>query len=143
MMPRTCPNCQYCCDVELGHTWVKGRAGELGKVDTVKWSCGWNFLFEEREQTVDRFEHCGCSCFQPAEQPDAEVKSEGPESGACTMDRSFIEPRELYVQEFMCSECGEFTLVEIVGDPNEAPAYCQNCGARRVDGAIGGRVHER
>lgn len=51
----------------------------------------------------------------------------------CEMERSFIEPRRLdFMQEYLCSECGEYSYMQIACD-GDGINYCSICGARAVN----------
>ena len=52
----------------------------------------------------------------------------------CTMSPSFTEPKTVSdCQEYCCSKCGEYTLIEICFGEDEKPKFCSNCGAKVID----------
>ena len=49
----------------------------------------------------------------------------------CKMEPTFINPQAFEnVQEFTCTACGRFAIVEQLGDDDDRPNYCPNCGAK-------------
>ena len=49
----------------------------------------------------------------------------------CQMEPTFITPTTLdNIQEYTCSKCGKQTLSEALGDDEDIPKYCCNCGAK-------------
>ena len=52
----------------------------------------------------------------------------------CKMEPTFINPQAFEnVQEFTCTACWRFAIVEQLGDDEDRPNYCPNCGAKVVD----------
>lgn len=53
-------------------------------------------------------------------------------SGECDMTPTFTEPARIEgsYQEWECSECGEFTLIECMSGGNELPNFCIYCGRK-------------
>ena len=48
----------------------------------------------------------------------------------CEMEPSFIEPSRLdFMQEYLCSECGEYSYMLIACD-GDGVNYCSKCGAK-------------
>ena len=51
----------------------------------------------------------------------------------CEMEPSFIEPSRLdFMQEYLCSECGEYSYMQIACD-GDGVNYCSTCGAKAVN----------
>ena len=51
----------------------------------------------------------------------------------CKMEPTFINPQAFEnVQEFTCTTCGRFAIVEQLGDDEDRPNYCPNCGCKVV-----------
>ena len=118
-----CQNCLFCCNV-----WdASEHDNKSGGVVTpyIVWTCAWNLRYEKHKQQPDQFAHSGCANFVGRARDDG--------GKTCTMEKSFIELATLeHMQEWLCSECGEYTTIQVVFDKDEQPSYCCNCGARNT-----------
>ena len=57
-----------------------------------------------------------------------ETRKYVPDRGKCRVAESFITPSVLdRVQEYCCSECGEYMLWEVL-DVGDVPRFCASCG---------------
>lgn len=52
--------------------------------------------------------------------------------GTCKMEATLTNPFETRIDEYHCSECGEYCSVEKVMGKTEPPKFCPECG-RRVE----------
>ena len=52
----------------------------------------------------------------------------------CHMEPSFTKPSTIdFVQEWLCSECNEYSLTQALDGDDELPNYCPECGAKVVE----------
>ena len=52
--------------------------------------------------------------------------------GTCKMEATLTNPFETRIDEYHCSECGEYCSVEKVMGKTEPPKFCPECG-RKVE----------
>ena len=79
-----------------------------------------------------------CSCDEPTDEvtvyhltPEQAVEATLGR-GTCKMEATLTNPFETRIDEYHCSECGEYCSVEKVMGKTEPPKFCPECG-RKVE----------